>query len=191
MSADPSELDMAVVGPRTWNRWEAEAASLPCRTCAEEGVMLIRGNHDVVNVNQLNKPIYDPDNFIRYKKAVDSAYQKGFTGRNALYTGSEQEPPQRKMAPSGLVPAYVGNILAYGLEVGIDMVPATAIPIPGIGPKSLLNTIAAVGFLALGWKTHRSRTSIHGSPSSHRGTSRSGPMARKRCVPQLCGRPGR
>ena len=122
--------------------------------------MLIRGNHDVVNVNQLNKPIYDPDNFIRYKKAVDSAYQKGFTGRNALYTGSEQEPPQRKMAPSGLVPAYVGNILAYGLEVGIDMVPATAIPIPGIGPKSLLNTIAAVGFLALGWKTHRTRPMI-------------------------------
>jgi hypothetical protein len=130
---DPSELSLNVAGPRAWHTIEhayqqadriAQEAvrSIPCRSCSgEEGLMLVRGIHDVKNI-ELGKPVYDPQGFKHFTARVDNAAEKAGlgTGRNPIYTSSGKARSEPKMPMmNDQFAVYGGAIVEKLIDVGV------------------------------------------------------------------------
>jgi hypothetical protein len=67
---------MKVAGPKTWKAMRAEVKKLPCSTCVDHGLLMLDGAQDVVNVNQLDRPLHDVTRFTMFKAEVDKAAEK-------------------------------------------------------------------------------------------------------------------
>ena len=46
----------SVWGPAAWRLLDATVAALPCPTCRDEGIVMMEGLHDMVNVYKGEKP---------------------------------------------------------------------------------------------------------------------------------------
>lgn len=64
-----------VWGPVVWGILHSVVREIPCAPCREEGLTLLSGIHDVVNVH-LGKPIHSPESLCRTAaQAVAAARQ--------------------------------------------------------------------------------------------------------------------
>lgn len=65
----PRSKDKDVFGPPYWKSFETIAHNIPCPPCRQHGEQLVSFMHDVVNL-KLGKPIYNKENFSRWKKYI-------------------------------------------------------------------------------------------------------------------------
>ena len=63
---------MNEVGPYAWGLLHHIAETLPCPTCSRDGASLMRGLHDLVNV-ELKKPAKYPEDLLRLRDLANRA----------------------------------------------------------------------------------------------------------------------
>ncbi len=62
----------AAIGERTWGLFHHVIENYPCETCRAEGMILISGIHDLVNIH-LGKGVYDRAKWKQFTKLVKEA----------------------------------------------------------------------------------------------------------------------
>ncbi len=62
-------------GRKTWDLLHGLARHYPCPPCKEPFIVLMKGVHDVVNI-QLDKPVHDPKNFEKFVSIVNDSAHK-------------------------------------------------------------------------------------------------------------------
>lgn len=76
-------------GPKYWKAIHKIADRIPCSACHDDGVSLFQFSHDLVNI-KTKKPLFFPQNFIKWKKYISQISDDGTVDENATIALSKE-----------------------------------------------------------------------------------------------------